>query len=96
MRHVRSIAFILCLAALLGPWRGPTTAPLCEAAGLMSMAMWLDSGALGMVLVVVRGQDTLVRGYGETTKGNGKEPDGASLLRIGSISKVFSPSCSPG
>ena len=42
-----------------------------------------------MVLVVVRGRDSLVQGYGETAKGNGKEPDGRSLLRIGSISKVF-------
>ena len=42
-----------------------------------------------MILVVVRGRETLLRGYGENTKGNGKEPDGPSLLRLGSISKVF-------
>ena len=42
-----------------------------------------------MVLVVVRGRDTLFQGYGETSKGNSEEPDGRSLLRIGSISKVF-------
>jgi hypothetical protein len=27
-----------------------------------------------MVLVVVRGPDTVVQGYGETSKGNGSEP----------------------
>src|SRR5260370_24655527 len=51
--------------------------------------MWLDTGAPGMVLVVVRGRDTLVQGYGETTKGNGQQPNGRSLLRLGSVSKVF-------
>ena len=42
-----------------------------------------------MVLVVVRGDHTLVRGYGETEKGNRRAPDGASLIRLNSITKVF-------
>ncbi len=42
-----------------------------------------------MVLVVVRGDGTLIRGYGETEKGNGHTPDGTSLLRLNSITKVF-------
>lgn len=41
-----------------------------------------------MVLVVVRGPDTVIQGYGETSKGQGK-PNGKSLLRLGSITKVF-------
>jgi len=89
MRHVQSIALILCLAAASGRAARADTALLHEAAGLTEVAMWLDSGAPGMVLVVARGQETLVHVYGETTKGNGKEPDGRSLLRLGSISKVF-------
>jgi serine-type D-Ala-D-Ala carboxypeptidase/endopeptidase len=62
---------------------------LREAIGLNGDAMFIDSGAPGMVLVVVRGQDTVIEGYGETTKGNGRKPDGKSLLRLGSITKVF-------
>jgi D-alanyl-D-alanine-carboxypeptidase/D-alanyl-D-alanine-endopeptidase len=42
-----------------------------------------------MVLVVVRGPDSLVQGYGQTTMGNGNEPDGPSLLRLGLVSKIF-------
>ncbi len=42
-----------------------------------------------MVLVVVRGPDTVIQGYGETGKGNGIVPDGKSLLRLGSVTKVF-------
>ena len=79
----------MCLAASFGSAARADTALLREATGLMGVAMWLDSGAPGMVLVVVRGRDTLVQGYGETTKGNGQAPDGRSLLRLGSISKVF-------
>ena len=60
-----------------------------EAVGLAGAAMWLTSGAPGLVLAVVRGPDALVRGYGETAEGNGQEPDGRSLLRLGSITKVF-------
>jgi D-alanyl-D-alanine-carboxypeptidase/D-alanyl-D-alanine-endopeptidase len=62
---------------------------LAEATGLTGAVMFLDSGAPGMVLVAVRGDSTLVRGYGETEKGNQHTPDGASLLRINSITKVF-------
>ena len=89
MPYVRVITLSLCLAAAFGPAAGADTALLREATGLTGVAMWLDSGAPAMVLVVVRGRDTLVQGYGETSKGNGEEPDGRSLLRIGSISKVF-------
>ena len=42
-----------------------------------------------MVMAVVHGPETLVAGYGETTKGNGRQPDGKSLVRLGSISKVL-------
>jgi D-alanyl-D-alanine-carboxypeptidase/D-alanyl-D-alanine-endopeptidase len=42
-----------------------------------------------MVLVVIRGPDTVIQGYGETSKGNNSEPNGKSLLRLGSVTKVF-------
>jgi D-alanyl-D-alanine-carboxypeptidase/D-alanyl-D-alanine-endopeptidase len=51
--------------------------------------MFTDSGAPGMVLVVVRGQDSVIQAYGETAKGNGQEPNSRSLVRIGSITKTF-------
>lgn len=64
--------------------------PVLDAAtGLTGTVMFLDSGAPGMVLVVVRGDHTLVRGYGETAKGNRHTPDGRSLLRLNSITKVL-------
>ena len=41
---------------------------LAEATGLAGTAMFMTSGAPGMVLVVVRGDRSLVLGYGETEK----------------------------
>jgi serine-type D-Ala-D-Ala carboxypeptidase/endopeptidase len=62
---------------------------LSEAVGLNGAVMFMSSGAPGMVLVVVRGEDTVIQGYGETSEGNGSMPDETSLLRLGSITKVF-------
>ncbi len=67
----------------------PAPALLKEAVALNGLVMFVNSGAPGMVLVVVRGPDTSIQGYGETGKGNGSEPNGNSLLRLGSVTKVF-------
>src|SRR5262249_56973163 len=48
-----------------------------------------NSGAPGLVLAVVRGEETIVLGYGETRPGSKVEPDGRSILRMGSIAKVM-------
>jgi serine-type D-Ala-D-Ala carboxypeptidase/endopeptidase len=62
---------------------------LAEATSLGGAVMFIDSGAPGMVLVIVRGDHSVVLGYGETEKGNQHQPDGRSLLRLNSITKVF-------
>jgi D-alanyl-D-alanine-carboxypeptidase/D-alanyl-D-alanine-endopeptidase len=64
-------------------------ATLRDAAALTATAMWLDFKSPGMVLAVVRGADSVVLGFGETARGSHVEPDGHTLLRLGSISKVF-------
>jgi D-alanyl-D-alanine-carboxypeptidase/D-alanyl-D-alanine-endopeptidase len=51
--------------------------------------MWRDYRAPALVLAVVRGADAVVLRFGVTTKGSGVEPDGCTLLRIGSIAKAF-------
>ena len=62
---------------------------LAQATDLGGLVMFLESGAPGMVLVVVRGDDEIVRGFGETAPGSKQEPNGKSLLRLNSINKVF-------
>src|SRR5271156_5540234 len=62
---------------------------LAQATDLAGLVMFLESGAPGMVLVVVRGDEQVVRGFGETAPGSKQEPNGKSLLRLNSINKVF-------
>jgi D-alanyl-D-alanine-carboxypeptidase/D-alanyl-D-alanine-endopeptidase len=61
---------------------------LAEAAGRGS-TIFEQSAATGMVLVVVRNHDVMVKGYGETFPGSGQRPNSTSLIRLCSISKVF-------
>src|SRR5437588_4379048 len=79
------------LALLIG---GPPTARaddlvLKDAASMSGAVMWLSSGAPGLVLAVVRGDDSVVLGFGATRPGSKVEPDGRSILRMGSIAKVM-------
>jgi serine-type D-Ala-D-Ala carboxypeptidase/endopeptidase len=60
-----------------------------EATDLSGAVMFMESHAPGMVLVAIRGGDQIVRGFGETTAGNKQEPNGDSIFRLNSITKVF-------
>src|SRR6266481_814039 len=62
---------------------------LKEAASMTGAVMWLSSGAPGLVLAVVRGEESIVLGFGETRPGSKVEPNGRSILRMGSIAKVM-------
>jgi D-alanyl-D-alanine-carboxypeptidase/D-alanyl-D-alanine-endopeptidase len=89
----RTVRFLCLLGLIFAPTAVSSYAAddpvLAEATDLAGPIIFLDTGAPGMVLVVVRGDQTLIRGYGETEKGNKQPPDGASLLRLNSITKVF-------
>lgn len=88
MRAARFAILVLALG-LLAPAPGARAATLTEESiALAGPAMWLDSGAPGMVLVVVHGAETAIEGYGETAKGNARQPDAHSLFRLGSVTKV--------
>src|SRR5438132_842762 len=45
------------------------------AASMSGAVMWLSSGAPGLVLAVVRGDDSVVLGFGQTRPGNKAAPD---------------------
>jgi serine-type D-Ala-D-Ala carboxypeptidase/endopeptidase len=51
--------------------------------------MFLDSRAPAMIVGAVRHGEAVVVGFGETSDGSGKAPDGQTMLRIGSITKAF-------
>src|SRR3546814_18472214 len=62
---------------------------LKDAVSMAGMQLYLNSGAPSLIIVAVRGDDTVIDAYGETAPGNGVEPDEHSIFRIGSVSKVF-------
>ena len=79
----------LCTLAFANGLAHAADPTLNELAGLPVTAMFFSSGAPGMVVGLVRGSESLVGGLGETAKGNGQEPTGQSVFRLGSISKVM-------
>ncbi|PNG26807.1 D-alanyl-D-alanine-carboxypeptidase/endopeptidase AmpH [Methylocella silvestris] len=86
-------AIFLSIAILAAPFASraddgadPVLAAATDVGGVV---MFMESGAPGMVLAVVRGGHSLVVGYGETEKGNKRQPDGETLVRLNSITKVF-------
>ena len=71
-------------AALNGP-----PVPDLKAAWALGQEMFLSSGSTGMVLVVVRGDRVFFQGYGETAPGSGPAPDAESVVRLCSLTKIF-------
>ncbi len=88
------LALLLC-GILFTPGARAASPLLEQAVELPGFAMWSDSGAPGMVLGVVRGADSIVVGFGTVRPKAvhpelpNPEPDGRTLLRLGSISKAF-------
>jgi D-alanyl-D-alanine-carboxypeptidase/D-alanyl-D-alanine-endopeptidase len=51
--------------------------------------IFLGAKVPSLVIGATRNGETVVRGFGEMSDGSGKAPDGDTLMRIGSITKVF-------
>jgi D-alanyl-D-alanine-carboxypeptidase/D-alanyl-D-alanine-endopeptidase len=51
--------------------------------------IYTDSGATGLVLVVVRGNEVFFQGYGETAPGSHTAPTKYSVVRLCSLTKIF-------
>lgn len=51
--------------------------------------LFLQSGSTGMVLVVIRDDQVFFRGYGETAPGSRQTPTQDSMLRLCSLTKIF-------
>ena len=82
----------LSLALTLTPAFSQTSSPSLpdlQSAGPLGEALFLQSGSTGMVLVVVRDNQVFFRGYGETFPGGHQLPTQDSLLRLCSLTKIF-------
>jgi serine-type D-Ala-D-Ala carboxypeptidase/endopeptidase len=60
-----------------------------ETVGFTGNIFFLEYGVPGLVLGAIRNGETALAGFGETSEGSGKTPDGDTMMRIGSITKVF-------
>ncbi len=69
----------------------PTSSQLpdLQSADALGSDLYLQSGSTGMVLVIVRGDQVFFRGYGETAPGSHQVPAQDSLLRLCSLTKIF-------
>ena len=87
---LRGLVLIAAAGALLasGPARSEDRL-LDEAVEFTGAILFLQTGVPGLVIGVTRNGETAVAGFGETAKGSGKEPDGDTLMRIGSVTKAF-------
>ncbi|HTX76120.1 MAG TPA: D-alanyl-D-alanine-carboxypeptidase/endopeptidase AmpH [Terracidiphilus sp.] len=63
--------------------------PDLNTAGDLGAGLFAQSGSTGMVLVVVRGNQVFFRGYGETAPASGQVPTEDSLVRLCSLTKIF-------
>jgi len=80
----------ILFACLLLPAFLPAQQPLTLAeADQRAAALFQQSGFTGMVVVIVRNDEISIKGYGETAPGSGVRPDANSLIRLCSVSKVF-------
>jgi serine-type D-Ala-D-Ala carboxypeptidase/endopeptidase len=60
-----------------------------EEAEALGGDLYSNSGATGLVLVVVRGNEVFFHGYGETAPGSRTAPTKNSVVRLCSLTKVF-------
>lgn len=82
------IAFLI-VALATSPVLAQTQLPDLQSAGALGADLFTRSGSTGMVLVVVRNNQVFFRGYGETAPNSGQLPTADSLLRLCSLTKIF-------
>jgi D-alanyl-D-alanine-carboxypeptidase/D-alanyl-D-alanine-endopeptidase len=66
-----------------------TPLPDMQSIGVLGSDLFLQSGSTGMVLVVVRNNQVFFRGYGETAPGSQQIPTQDSVVRLCSLTKIF-------
>jgi D-alanyl-D-alanine-carboxypeptidase/D-alanyl-D-alanine-endopeptidase len=89
MRRFTAFLFLLSFlpaAAQVAPERALHDLRDAEALGA---DLYTDSGATGLVLVVVRGDETYFHGYGQTVPGSRIAPSLNSQVRLCSLTKIF-------
>ncbi|MGD0445673.1 MAG: D-alanyl-D-alanine-carboxypeptidase/endopeptidase AmpH [Edaphobacter sp.] len=88
-RTLPALLFALTLLSAFAQAPPPASLPDLQSAGPLGEDLFLQSGSTGMVLVVVRDNHVFFSGYGETARGSHQLPTQDSLLRLCSLTKIF-------
>lgn len=80
---------LLPLLSVFAQATSTTSLPDLQSAGALGADLFLQSGSTGMVLVVVRDDQVFIQGYGETAPNSHRIPNRDSLLRLCSLTKIF-------
>jgi len=80
---------VLPLTSALGQANIPPSLPDIQSIDALGTDLFVQSGSTGMVLVVVRDDQVFSRGYGETAPSSHQLPTQDSLLRLCSLTKIF-------
>jgi D-alanyl-D-alanine-carboxypeptidase/D-alanyl-D-alanine-endopeptidase len=83
------LAFLLVLPLMSALAQPAASLPDMQSIGALGTDLFLQSGSTGMVLVVVRDDQVFFRGYGETAPNSHQLPAQGSLLRLCSLTKIF-------
>ena len=85
------LAFLLLLPLRPAHSQGPaqTSTSDLQSVNAFGSDLFLQSGSIGMVLVVVHDNQVFFRGYGETAPSSHQVPTQDSLLRLCSLTKIF-------
>jgi serine-type D-Ala-D-Ala carboxypeptidase/endopeptidase len=95
MRHLPILHTLSALLLALLPVAAPAqTQPATSLPDLVTMEtlgsdLFLQSGSTGMMLIIVRGDQVFMRGYGETSPGSNQVPTQDSVFRLCSLTKIF-------
>ena len=88
---IRGIGILI----LFVPWAVPTVQaetaalPQLQSADPLVAELFRQSASTGMVVVVVRDNETWMQSYGQTYPGSHQKPNADSLLRLCSLSKIM-------
>ena len=85
------LVFLFLLRLMLAGSQEPAQTSLSnlQSVDALGSDLFLQSGSTGMVLVVVRDNQVFFRGYGETAPNSHQVPTQDSLLRLCSLTKIF-------
>lgn len=82
-------AAMLALTGFAGRAIAAEKGLLADTVEFTGAVLFLETGVPGLVIGAVRDGETAVAGFGEFRPGSGQAPDGDTLMRVGSVSKVF-------